>query len=211
MGEWLAQHWIDIAGFATGAACVFLSWRRSVWNFPIGIANAALFLVVTFQAALFATAGLQVVFIVLSLLGWLEWARARAAERRAGVARDEAFVRRTPRRTIVPLAASGGALTALLTWLLASYTPSTLPLPDAAVVAGSLIAQFMLNRRWIQSWYVWIAVDVAYVAIYAATGLWLFAVLYLGFIAMCIAGLLSWRSAERDAASAAGEPEPAYA
>ena len=64
---------VEVVGFVTGLLAVWLTARRNIWNFPIGIANGALLFVIFFNARLFADAGLQILFIVLGLAGWWFW------------------------------------------------------------------------------------------------------------------------------------------
>lgn len=195
MSSWLAGHWAEILGFGTGAACVLLAARRHIATFPVGISNNIVFVVLFAGSALYADAGLQVVYLVLGVHGWIAWARRGAAE--------VSFARGTPPSAVGPLVAAAVAGTVLLTWLLATFTDSTTELADAATTAASLVAQYMLNRRWRENWLVWIAVDVVYVGLYATKGLWITAVLYLLFIGLCVAGYRAWRP-ERAAARPSG-------
>lgn len=195
MIEWILAEWTQILGFATGAACVLLAARRNVWTYPIGIANNLVFLVVFVPAGLYASAALQVVYLVLGVHGWLRWTR--------GVEQDREYVARTPRRAVPWLIVVGVAGTALLTWVLATFTDSQVALADAATTSASLVAQYMLNRKWIENWFVWIGVDVAFVALSIATGLWIIAALYALFIVLCVSGLWSWRRVQNEATDAA--------
>lgn len=204
MLDWLAAHWTEVLGFATGAACVFLAALRNIWTFPIGIANNIVFLVLFTENALYADAGLQVVYLLLGVHGWVIWARNRGATNPRRLA-----IGRTPLAAIPLLAIGAVALTALLSWLLFAHTDSTTQIADAGTTAVSLVAQLMLNRRWLENWFVWIAVDIAYVALYLYKGLWITAALYLLFIALCVFGLRSWLRAR--AADRAQQPEPVAA
>ncbi len=195
MIEWILAEWTQILGFATGAACVLLAARRNVWTYPIGIANNLVFLVVFVPAGLYASAALQVVYLVLGVHGWLRWTR--------GVEHDREYVARTPRRAVPWLIVVGVVGTALLTWVLATFTDSQVALADAATTSASLVAQYMLNRKWIENWFVWIGVDVAFVALSIATGLWIIAALYALFILLCVSGLWSWRRVAHEATDAA--------
>ncbi|WP_295829017.1 nicotinamide riboside transporter PnuC [uncultured Microbacterium sp.] len=200
MIEWILAEWTQILGFATGAACVLLAARRNVWTYPIGIANNLVFLVVFVPAGLYASAALQVVYLVLGVHGWLRWTR--------GVEHDREYVARTPRRAVPWLIVVGVAGTALLTWVLATFTDSQVALADAATTSASLVAQYMLNRKWIENWFVWIGVDVAFVALSIATGLWIIAALYALFIVLCVSGLWSWRRVQSEATDAAPVADP---
>lgn len=186
MIAWLVATWTEILGFVTGALCVVLAARRNIWTFPVGIANNIVFLVLFVGAALYADAGLQIVYLLLGVQGWIGWARRGRVE-------ESGFARRTSLRAILPLVAAGIAGAVVLTWVLTAFTDSTTQVADASTTAVSLVAQYMLNRRWIENWFVWTAVDVAYVALYAVKGLWITGALYLLFIALCVGGYLAWR------------------
>ena len=185
------MSWTEIAGFVTGALCVVLVVRRNVLNFPVGIANNVFFFVLFVQAGLYADAGLQVVFFGLALQGWWLWLHG-------GVDRGPLQIRPLDRTTATTTLAGVAAATAVLTWVLATQTDSTVPFWDALTTALSLGAQWLLNRKHTVNWLVWIVADVLYVALYVYKDLHLTAVLYAGFLGLCVLGLRQWRRAERD-------------
>ncbi len=190
MITWILAEWMQIVGFATGAACVLLAARRNVWTYPLGIANNVVFLTVFVGAGLYAAAALQVVYLALGAHGWYRWTR--------GVEQDRTYVAHTPRGAAFWLALAGLAGVAVLFWGLTAFTDSQVALADAATTSASLVAQYMLNRKWLENWYVWIAVDIAFVGLSLATGLWIVAALYALFIGLCVLGLRSWRAVEGD-------------
>lgn len=202
MIDWILAEWMQILGFATGAACVLLAARRNVWTYPIGIANNLVFLSVFVPAGIYASAGLQVVYLVLGVHGWFRWTRR--------IEHDREYVARTPRRAVTWLIVVAVVGTLVLTWLLDTYTDSQVALADAATTSASLVAQYMLNRKWIESWWVWIGVDVVFVALSIATGLWIIAALYALFIVLCVGGLRSW-SRLRNETTDADDLSPARA
>lgn len=195
MLEWLMANWTEIFGFVTGALCVFFAARRNIWTFPLGLASNVVFFVVFVENALYADAGLQIVYAVLAVTGWIGWNRARAAD-------DRAATRRISVRSVPLLVLAAIAGTALLTVVLIQFTDSTTAVADASTTTVSIVAQVMLNRRWIESWFVWVAVDIAYIGLYLYKGLWITAALYLIFIALCVHGYLTWRRAPHEIAAA---------
>lgn len=199
MLEWFAGNWSEVLGFATGAACVLLAARRNILTFPIGIANNLVFSWLFFGAALYADAALQVVYIALGAMGWISWHRGRAVD-------DRAATEHAPLRAIPWLLGAAVVGTVAITVLLANFTDSTTEVADAGTTTVSLVAQYMLNRRWIESWFVWIAVDVAYIGLYAVKGLWITAALYVLFIVMCVIGYRTWRRAPHEVATREREP-----
>ncbi len=186
------MDWTEVLGFATGALCVWLTVRRSVWNFPVGVANNVFFIVLFVGAGLYADAVLQVVYIGLGLLGWWWWLHG-------GADRGPLAVRRTP-RWVWPVAVGVvGALTVGIWALLTSHTDSDVATWDALTTSLSLVAQVMLGRKWVGSWVFWIAADLVYVPLYLHKGLTLTAVLYLGFLGLCLVGLAQWGRARDEA------------
>lgn len=187
MLEWLQAEWPQVLGFVTGAICVWLAGRRNVWNYPIGIANNMVLFVVFIGAGLYATSVLQVVYLLMGLHGWWRWTR--------GAEQSRTYVVNTPRRAWPWLALAAVAGTGVLVWVLMTFTDSQVAIADAATTAASLVAQYMLNRKWIENWFVWILVDIAFVGLSIAAGLWVIAALYALFIALCVIGYRSWRQA----------------
>jgi nicotinamide mononucleotide transporter len=164
---------------------VWLTVKESVWLWPLGIANNVFFIALFWQSRLYADMGLQVVYIMLSVLGWYWW--LRGGEKRTGLVVGHA--------SPAALAILGGVLvagTAGMTRYLESVNDAA-PFLDALTTVGSLIAQYLLTRKLIENWYVWISVDVLYIWLYAERGLYLTAVLYALFMCMCLMGLRAWR------------------
>jgi nicotinamide mononucleotide transporter len=174
----------------TGAACVYLVVQQSIWNFPLGIANNLFFLVLFGQARLYGDAGLQVVYIALGVHGWYQWLHG-------GEQRTALKITRTSARLWMLLA----GVIPMATWglvLILRQVNGSAPLPDAFTTVLSLAAQYLLNRKRLENWFVWIVADVIYIYLYIARGLHLTAVLYGVFLCLCIAGYMSWRRALRD-------------
>jgi nicotinamide mononucleotide transporter len=181
-----AVSWTEVLGFGSGALCVWLVARQHIANWPIGIANNVFFILLFTQAGLFADAGLQVVFIALAGYGWWTWVH--------GSSRTEPLpVRRMTRVEWLWLAACGVLGTATIAVLLDTATESTVPFWDALTTALSLMATYGQCRKRLESWWLWIAADIVYIPLYAYKGLFLTALLYLGFLALCVRGLIAWR------------------
>jgi len=142
--------------------------------------------VVFSHARLYGAAALQAVYVVVSIYGWHEWLHGGAGHGRLAVSR-------TPRRWLFGLGAAGALFAAALGLFLKHRTDAALPFPDAATTAFSLAAQWMATRKWVENWLVWIAVDAAYVAIYASQRLYPTAGLYAAFLVLAVLGHREWR------------------
>lgn len=189
----------EALGFVTGALCVYLVVRENVWNFPVGIANSAFFLVLFAGARLYGDAALQVIYIALGFQGWYLW--LRGGENRAPLK-----VERASRLLLAGVAAFVVAGTTGLTFFF-HYIDDSAPFLDALTTVLSLGAQYLLNRKAVENWWLWMTADVVYIYLYFGKGLHLTAVLYLVFLGLCVAGLRSWlrtmSARERDAGGAA--------
>jgi nicotinamide mononucleotide transporter len=185
----------EALGFVTGAACVYLVVRQSVWNFPLGIANNIFFLILFAGARLYGDAGLQLIYVALGVRGWHQWLRG-------GEHRTPLKVSSASPRTLAGAALFVAAGTALMVVALRMMKGAA-PALDAFTTVLSLAAQYLLNRKLIENWYLWMTADVVYVYLYVSRGLHLTAVLYAVFLCLCVAGLVSWR---RALAGAAGAP-----
>ncbi|ORJ93196.1 nicotinamide mononucleotide transporter [Prescottella equi] len=177
--------WAEVLGFVTGAWCVWLVGRQSVWNWPIGIANNLVWILLFATAGLFADSALQVVYIALAVWGWRNWVQGRAG--------DTLPVTGTTGTEWMWLAGAGIAGTGALMLLLDTATSSTVPFWDAVTTVLSLLATWgQATKRW-ESWLLWIAADLIYIPLYLHKGLTLTALLYAGFLLLCVRGLLAWR------------------
>ena len=178
--EWVAA--------ALGVINVFLVVRRSVWNYPFGLAMVSLYFFVFFQARLYSDALLQIFFFVVQLYGWANWVRSRT---RAG----EVPVSLMTASAL--MAWSVGTILASLTWgiLMARYTNAAAPVIDAFIAGFSISAQILMARRKIENWILWIMVDIVAVGLYFYRDLRPTSALYLLFLILSIAGLIGWRRA----------------
>ncbi|MFI5492108.1 nicotinamide riboside transporter PnuC [Actinoplanes sp. NPDC051859] len=181
--------WAELLGFGTGLLTVGLLVIRHILNWPIGILNVLLLMVVFWTAGLYADAALQIVYVILGLYGWWAWHHDRT----------ELKVRATTRAEWIWLIVAG-ALATLGLWLfLDRLTGSTVPLADALTTALSLLATYGQTRKLVESWWIWITADLIYIPLYAYKDLWLTSILYIAFLTLCILGLRAWRANLRSA------------
>ena len=179
-----AVTWAELLGFVTGALCVWLTVRFHIANFPIGIANNVFFLVLFWTARLYADASLQIVYLVLGALGW--WAWLHGGARRGRLVMGRAGGRAVALLLALVVPATWG-LTAIL-----SAAHDIAPFWDALTTALSLAAQWLLNLKKLQNWYLWIAADVIYVPLYFVKVLYLTGIVYVLFLTLCVFGLRAW-------------------
>ena len=180
------MQWIEWIAAIAGAISVYLSARENIWSWPTAIVNVGLYIIVFRRTGLYSDMGLQVVYLVLSIYGWYEWlygGKNRSALRVSRASAREWLVA-TP--------------VAVLFWLiLARYTATlpgvALPFLDSGLTTLSLVAQWMMTRKILENWVLWIVADIVYVPMYVYKGLPVTAALYAIFLALAVLGLRSWR------------------
>jgi len=169
-----------------GVINVALVARRSIWNYPPGIAMVALYFLIFLRAKLYSDALLQIFFLLIQLYGWWNWLRSPKVD--SGVA-VEWMTPGTRLRWLCGTAAFS------LCWglLMRTYTDAAAPLIDANIAGFSVAAQLLLSLRRIESWILWIAVDVVAIGLFAWRGLAITAGLYAIFLCLAGWGLISWQ------------------
>jgi nicotinamide mononucleotide transporter len=185
---------LEIAAVVFTLANVWLAVKENIWSWPAGIVSVILYGVLFYQSRLYANAGLQVVFLVLSIHGWYEWLHG-------GANHGELHVRRTTVRQWIGCAISGGLLTYAL-YLLLRWANGSAPISDAATTAFSIVGQWMLNEKLLENWWIWLAVDLVYVPMFIAAKHLPSAGLYAVFCILCIKGIVDWKRSMRSTASA---------
>jgi nicotinamide mononucleotide transporter len=179
---------LEVAAVAFGLVNITLLMRRSIWNFPFGIAMVALYAVIFFRARLYAEAGLQVFFAIVQIYGWVLWARAGGGEQKVPV-RWLGWPGRIGWLVAIAIIAAG------LGTALSFYSDAAAPYPDATISAASMAAQFLLSFRRVDNWLLWIVIDIGAIALYIARDLQLTAGLYGVFLVLSVLGLREWARA----------------
>ena len=175
-------------GTVFGIAGVVLTAKRSVFCWPAWLVSIIAYGVFFTQIKLYADAVLQVFFLITSILGWLAWQKDKA-----GDAEAELPVTWTPTRErwayfVLTVLSSVG-----IGFVFDRYTDAHVPYWDAGCAGISVAAQILMMKRRIESWHLWVVVDVVYTALYATKGAWLTVILYAIFAVIAVGGLREWR------------------
>lgn len=176
---------VEALGYATGTISVWLARRNNVWNWPIGLANSALYVWIFFAARLYADTALQVFYIVIGFYGWYLWTVRGPQDQQRPIGRapwvELLLV------TLLAIVATSGV------WAYLRTTNDAAPFLDAVITVGSVVAQYLLARRYLEAWYIYIGVDVISIPLYISKGLPLTGALYAIFLLICVSAALDWR------------------
>jgi nicotinamide mononucleotide transporter len=176
---------LEVAANAFATASILLAARNSIHGWWTSIIGCSLFVLLFWQARLYADVTLQLFFIAISAAGWWMWLR--------GDAGAPLPIRHAPPALIAAMALVGLAVGLGYGWLLHRFTNAYAPFVDSSVLVLSVIGQLLLMRRMIENWLVWIAVNIISVPLYLSRDLNLTALLYACYLASNVYALWLWR------------------
>jgi nicotinamide mononucleotide transporter len=188
-----AVTWTEAWGFVLSLAMVCCNIKTLPWAWPLAIISSALYMALFLNSQLYGQAGLQGVFIAMALWGWWQWLAGRDASGQA------LRVRALPRRGWLWVLGAQLLLWPLLAWLLTRFTPSEVPWLDGFTTALSLVGTWLLARKWLDNWLVWVVVNAVSIALFLHQSLWLTALLYGVFLALSVLGWRQWRAVQMQA------------
>lgn len=183
-----ATTWVEWLGTITGIFGVWLSIKEKIGAWPLFITCYGSYIVLSWQAALHGALVMNAVFVALSVYGWLSWSK------KAGAVATAVRVSRTPPRKLFIALGIWAVGTAVLGYFLANQTNAYRPYLDAFASCGGFVAQWMLSRKYIETWICWTVSDLVFISLWLNQGYWLTVLLYLVFIGMAIRGWIEWIS-----------------
>ncbi|MGV3707037.1 MAG: nicotinamide riboside transporter PnuC [Arcticibacter sp.] len=178
-----ALEWL---GTITGFLCVYLAAKENILNWPISIISVLSYAVLFFEYHLFGDAALQIYFLGTAIYGWYFWRKNRQDDQKP-------VVSLRPREYVI-VVATIIVLSGILGLFLDHFTPTDVPYIDGTCTAISFVAQVLLTRKVLQSWILWIIVDIMYVPLYLYKQLALTAILYILFLVIAAIGYRDWKT-----------------
>lgn len=187
--DWLSNHYIEVFGALTGILYVILEIRQNIWLWPLGLITSSVYIWVFFTSKFYADMGLQTYYVIISIYGWYWW--LKGGEKKYD--KESLPVTGISMKLTTILAAVFIVLFALIYFILVSYTDSPLPLGDAFTTALSIVATWMLARKIIEHWILWVVADLVSMALYIYKGLYPTVVLFAVYTVMAVIGYNEWR------------------
>lgn len=186
---WMTQHWMELAAALTALVCIWLTVKNKISNWPWGIVSVLLYAWVFWDAKLYASFGLNLLyFFPCCLYGWWMWARGGPTRN------DDLPVRRLSRRTNFVWLGITILLSLAIGAPIAHFTHDPSPYIDSLVTGMSLVAQWMQTQKWLENWWYWIALDVVSAFyLYPTQKLYVSTALYTVFLVIAIRGVVEWR------------------
>nr|WP_319266332.1 nicotinamide riboside transporter PnuC [uncultured Draconibacterium sp.] len=185
--EWLLGNYIEILGAILGLAYIVFSIKQHIFTWPTGLLTSALYVVVFFNARLYADMGLQVYYVIISIYGWYFWITGKKQNEK------KVAVKTTRKVLWIKLAVVSAALYELLLFILSNYTNSDVPHMDSITTSLSIVATWMLARKYLEHWLLWVFIDAFSAGLYVYKGLWATVILFIVYTIMAWLGYVEWK------------------
>ena len=196
-------HWLDIVTTVLGLAYILLEYRASLWMWVVGFAMQVLGIVLYYQKGLYADCGMEFYYLSMTIYGYWKWVRGNQRDRSFDTSADSSDpqppnlggleITHIPLRLLACWSVIMVAVWTLIYWLLVTYTNSNVPLADSFTTALSLIGIWALAHKYLEQWFIWIAVDVVTSVLYFYKDIPFKASLYALYVVIAIFGYMKWR------------------
>lgn len=176
---------LELIGTIFGIISVLFSRANRIYVFPTGIVSTLIYIYICTKAGLYADAGINVYYTLVSIYGWWFWLRGNNNE-------SVEISYATKKEWII------SGLMFAISWVLVHqilmhFTDSTVPILDAFTTAGAIVGMWLMARRKVENWLFWILIDVVSIPLYMYKGLQISAIQYVVFTGLAIWGYFSWR------------------
>ena len=198
MMDFIIAHWLDIVTTVLGLAYILLEYKASIWMWAVGFAMQALGIVLYYQKGLYADCGMEFYYLAMTVYGYWKWIHGSASK-------EALPIRHFPRRLVLPWLLLIAMVWGFIYWLLVTFTNSNVPLADSFTTALSIVGIWALAHKYLEQWFIWIAVDVVTCALYFYKDIPFKASLYALYVVIAVFGYIKWRRMMQ--ASTAPEPQ----
>ena len=187
--EFIAKHWLDIVTTVLGLAYILLEYRASVWMWLVGFMMQALGIVLYYQKGLYADCGMEFYYLAMTVYGYWKWVHVSNRENNDSPLQ----IRHFPRKLILPWLGIIAVVWLVIYLILANFTNSNVPIADSFTTALSIIGIWALAHKYLEQWFIWIAVDVVTCCLYFYKDIPFKASLYALYVIIAIFGYLKWK------------------
>ena len=179
-------NWIELLAVLFGLIAVYFNTREMIWGWPTGIIGVILSGILFYQVRLYSDLILHVLYVGLGFYGWYEWLYG-------GKKQSALQVTTLSSEQLLSLIALGGVGVVIIGYLFDHYTDADLAYWDAFTTSFSLVGQYMLAKKKLENWILWIVVDAVASGIYVYKELYLLALLYFLYLGLASYGHYRWQ------------------
>ncbi|HAQ18230.1 MAG TPA: nicotinamide riboside transporter PnuC [Prolixibacteraceae bacterium] len=186
--KWLSENYIELLGAILGIIYVFFSIRQNIWTWPVGLLTSVIYIWVFFVSKLYADMGLQMYYVAISIYGWYEWLHGNRTNHSESIK-----VSRLSLKLGLVLSLVSMFIFILIWVILKNYTDSPVPVADSLATALSIVATWMLARKILEHWLVWIFIDIFSIGLFWYKDLVPTIFLFLVYTVMAVVGYFEWK------------------
>lgn len=187
--SWIWANKIEVLGAILGLLYIFFSIKQHILTWPTGLFTSVLYTVVFFQSGFYADMGLQVYYVAISIYGWYYWLKGGKKDNQG----EKVPVTKMPQKLFLKSILVTAIIYAILLFVLIHFTDSTVPIMDSLTTALSITATWMLAKKYIEHWLIWIFVDIISAGLYVYKGLWPTVILFIVYTIMAVLGYIEWK------------------
>ena len=177
---------IELIGAAIGLIYIFLEYRASWWLWIAGIAMSLFYIYIFYHENCYAWALTYLYYLGANVYGMVVWKRNSAENSYSGISN-------LPKKYYPKLLAIIFLLTPCIAFILIKFTPTVIPISEAFSTALSVVAMWLLAKKYLQHWYLWMVVNAIYAIANFWLGLYYSALLFAVFFVVSVLGLVRWR------------------
>ena len=188
MLAWIIANYVELIGATLGLLFLYLEIKENVWLWPVGLLSSAFYVAIFFSAKFYADMGLQLYYVLISIYGWYRWWRGSGEGEP-----DNLPIVRLNGRLAVALSLIATLLFFGIAEILKRYTDSPVPYWDSFTTSLGIVATWMLAKKIIDMWWIWVIANFVSLCLYYWKGLYPSVVLFFFYTVMSFAGYYAWR------------------
>jgi len=185
--DWIVDNIIEIIGTVAGLIFLYLEIKQNKWLWPVGLLTSVMYIYVFFVAKLYADMSLQFYYVFISIYGWIIWSYG------SNQSKKELPVTHLSRKLFLILFGVSMAIYVFISYVLVNFTDGSVPYWDAFTTALSIVATWMLARKILEQWLVWVVVNAVSLGLYIYKGLYPTSILFFFYTVLAIIGYLQWK------------------
>ena len=184
------EQLLEILGTIVGLIYLWLESKASIYLWVASVIMPAIYLVVFYDAGLYADTAINIYYLSIAIYGWFAW-------RYGSKERKELPISHISPRQIVAMVGLYAVMQVVISLALLHFTDSDVVWFNGLTSALSIVGMWMLARKYIEQWIVWIVVDILSAALYGCKELYLTAALYVLYAVIAVFGYRKWRELMR--------------
>lgn len=186
--EWLLVNKIEVLGAILGILYIRFSIRQNIFTWPTGILTSALYIIVFFNSALYASMMLQFYYVGISVYGWYYWLNGKRDDNKSLLP-----IQTANKKLWIKLVVIFAVLYVIILFVLIRFSDSDVPYLDSLTTSLSIVATWMLAKKYIENWIIWIIADTVSVGLYIFKSLWPTVILFVVYTILAYFGYIEWK------------------